>query len=128
MPQRSQEAHMLALLEAVIDGKVKASEAAFGLNRKDSVILALAAKLGHASRGATVMITAKDATRLFELIENHIGRMERMMPPRRTREQFADRITDLAFELQDPMLLAFNIGFARDTGRAFPLSKAPPAR
>lgn len=128
MPQRSQEAHMLSLLEAVIDGKVKASEAAFGLNRKDGVILALAAKLGDASRGATVMITAKDASRLFELIENHIGRMERMMPPRRTRERFADRISDLAFELQDPMLLAFNIGSARDTGRAFPLSKAPPPR
>lgn len=128
MPQRSQDAHMLSLLEAVIDGKVKANDAVFGLNRKDGVIFALAAKLGDASRGTTVMITAKDAARLFELIENHIGRMERMIPPSRTRERFADRISDLAFQLQDPMLLAINIGFARDTGRAFPLSKAPPAR
>lgn len=127
MPQHSQEAPILSLLGAVIDGKVPARDAALGLHRKDRDIFALAAKLGNASRGATAMITARNAALLYELIEDHVGRMERMKPPRRARERFADRIADLAFDLQDPMLLAINIGFARDSGKPFALVKAPPA-
>ena len=105
---------LLPLIEAVIDGGVTATEAGRGLPLDAQDVLEIAESLGQLKRDRPAGFTPIQAGILYDLIESTVDAFLSGKRARTPKEQVAKRLTDLAFEVGDPMAWAVILGSIRD--------------
>lgn len=111
MPNSRNKRNYIDITDAVIDGRLSASDAGSGTPSSVRTMFEVAERLGRLSRGNSVEFTPRQAGLLYEIIENGVDLTFSGKAPTRTHELIALRLMDTAFEVDDPMGWAFTLMF-----------------
>ncbi len=114
MPDFHDHPNLVALVDAVIKGRVSAVDAGFGTQPVIQEVFAIAENLGNLSRGRPVKFTPAQARLLDELIDFAVDIVFSGKRPSDSHEIVATRLMDLAFDLDEPMSWAVNLSAAGD--------------
>lgn len=114
MTNRQNYLNHVALVDAVIDGRLSAKDAGAGMPPVVQMVFEIAGKLGRLSRGHSVQLQPNEAGLLFEIIDSAADLVFSGRTPTEPHDRIARRLSDLAFDMDEPMSWAFNLNAIRD--------------
>ena len=114
MPDLRTDQNLLPLIEAVIEGSTCAADAGRGMTGYIQDILEIAESLGQLDRDHPCGFTPAQAGILHDLIDTAANGYLTGKSATTPKEKIAERLTDLAFEISDPMAWAIILSSIRD--------------
>lgn len=128
MPKSRQHSDLVTIVDAVIDGRLAATDAGSGTPPVVQAMFGIAENLGRLDRGLAAEFTPEQAGLLHEIIDAAVDVMFSGKEPAGTAEKIAFRLMDLAFEVADPMTWVVNLTVVSSGSQnwvAYPAEAAP---
>lgn len=119
MRKSRQHRDFVAIVDAVVDGRLAAKDAGSGTPPVVQAVFEIAENLGRLNRGLSAEFTPPQAGLLHEIIDAAVDVMFSGREPEGTAEEIALRLMDLAFELADPMSWVVNLRAVSEGNRCW---------
>jgi hypothetical protein len=114
MPDDWDYYNFISLINALIDGRISPEDTTSGTPQPLRILLAVAAKLGKLDRGHSIEFRPKEAGMLLDIIDHAVNLTLSGKAPATISDGIAVRLSDLAFDLDDPMRWAVSLSAIRD--------------